>query len=99
MYRSEFKWEPGSIAEGNPSEGDGIHAFKSVISMAQYGSHGITGDVIVTGRVELWGDVYEHERGYRASKAQIAAIDDSPDYDAVTLRKLYGLGRKSRKKK
>ena len=54
-------------------------------------------NILVTGTVDLWGDVYEHVRGYRASKATIASIDDSPNYDAAVLRKLYGLNKKRKK--
>lgn len=34
-----------------------------------------TATVIVTGSVHLWGDVVEHEHGYRAEFAKIASID------------------------
>ena len=47
--------------------------------------------VFVTGTVDLWGEAYEHERGYRASRAKITSIDGSPSYDAPALRRLYGL--------
>ena len=56
-----------------------------------------TPDGYVTGTVDLWGDVFEHERGYRASKAAVRSIDDSPHYDAKALRKLYGLNKRKKK--
>lgn len=98
-FRSDFAWRPGDIVEGNPeSVAEGVHAFKSLLNACRYGV-GYDGDeTIVTGTVELWGDVYEHERGYRASKAAIKWIDDSPEYDAKALRKLYGLTRARKKK-
>jgi hypothetical protein len=97
VFQRGFRWMPGDIVEGDAAGGDGIHAFKSVLLMAEYGAQ-TDGDIVVTGTVELWGEVYEHERGYRASKAAIKTIDNSHEYDAKALRKLYGLTR-SRKKK
>lgn len=88
VYRHDFRWPPGEVVEGNAAGGDGVHAFKSLILMAKYAD---TPESFVTGTVDLWGEVYEHERGYRASKAAIRSIDDSPYYDAEALRKLYGL--------
>jgi hypothetical protein len=96
MFQSEAIWTPGSIMEGDAAGGDGVHAFKSVVLLAQYGSS-YSGDVVVTGTVWLWGDVYEHTRGYRASKAAIRSIDDSHEYDAKVLRKKYGLNKRPRK--
>jgi hypothetical protein len=94
VFRSEFCWQPGEIVEGDAAGGDGVHAFKSVFLMAQYAGTPVG---YVSGMVELWGEVYEHERGYRASKAAIKSIDDSTYYDAKALRKLYGLNRRKKK--
>ncbi len=100
VYQENFVWKPGDVVEGNPADGfAGIYAFKSVLLMATYGANlSFSTSIIVTGTVDLWGEVYEHERGYRASHAAIASIDDSPDYDAAALRKLYGLNKKRERK-
>jgi hypothetical protein len=100
MYRDQFCWKPGEIVEGEPSVyGEGIHAFKDRLAVGAYGYSPSQSSVVVSGTVELWGEVYEHERGYRASKAAIASIDDSPYYDAKVLRKTYGLIKRSRIKR
>ncbi len=94
---ADFVWKPGRIAEGNPAyDHAGIYAYKSVLDLHNYGS---PEPGTVSGTVDMWGEVYEHERGYRAQYAAIASIDDSPHYDAAALRELYGLNKKKRKKK
>jgi hypothetical protein len=100
VYQEDFVWKPGETVEGDAAGGDGVHGFKDRLAMGSYG-YGYAGrsSIVVTGTVDLWGEVYEHERGYRASKAAIASIDDSPHYDAKALRKLYGLTRKRAAKK
>jgi hypothetical protein len=99
MYRSDFVWRPGEIVEGDVAE-EGVHAFKDRVAAGAYG-YALERDValVITGTVYLWGEVIEHERGWRASKAAIASIDDSPYYDARELRYKYGLTRKRAKKK
>ena len=101
VIMSDFAWVPGGTAEGEPNAtGYGIYAFKEKEKANYLGTNtNDDGAPVVTGTVYLWGVVYEHEQGYRASKACIASIDDSPHYDAVKLRKLYGLNRRKRKVK
>jgi hypothetical protein len=90
-------WYPGVPMGGDPSKPcEGVHAFKDRLDVGAY-SVGYSGST-VSGTVYLWGDVIEHERGWRASKAAIASIDDSPFYDAKALRKQYGLTKKRAKK-
>ena len=91
-------------AEGDPSQpNQGVHGFKYRYDACSYLSGFETLDsfgveaAVISGTVELWGNVYEHTRGYRASKARIASIDDSPNYDAAALRKKYGLNRRRKR--
>jgi hypothetical protein len=98
MFRSDFVWRPGEIVEGDVAE-EGVHAFKDRLAVGSYGYTRNNTRVVVSGTVYLWGEVIEHERGWRASKAAIASIDDSPYYDARELRRKYGLTRKRAKKK
>lgn len=93
----DYVWHPDKIAEGDPSKPhEGVYAYKSILDLHNYGT---SDRHHVSGRVDMWGEVYEHERGYRAQYASISWIDDSPHYDASALRKLYGIGVRKRKKK
>jgi hypothetical protein len=94
VYQDHICWTPGAIMSGDVNAGEGVHAFKSIILMGQYA--GMV-DGCVTGTVYLWGEVHEHERGYRATCAAVRSIDDSPHYDAKALRKLYGLNKRKKK--
>lgn len=69
-------------------EKTGVHGWKSVFEVVGYSQHLLTpeysikrdryenGNTIVIGRVKLWGDVVEHQRGYRAEFAKIVSLDD-----------------------
>lgn len=92
---------------GWPYVAGGIHAWKTKQDALQYGSHYISSyetetgchhrREIVIGRVALWGNVVEHEKGYRAEFAKPIAFDDImafPDwpreYGLAWLRARYG---------
>lgn len=76
--------------------GNGIHAWKSVFEVLEYSKnllrprYEIRDDIfrppawaVMIGKVKLWGDVIEHERGYRAKYAKIESLDE-----IVTARRL-----------
>lgn len=81
-------WEPGSPVSVNsvldqcgyrdkweripPGVGAGIHAFKTAREMVrQYNP----GPRVVYGTVAMWGEVIEHEMGYRAEFGRVASVD------------------------
>lgn len=85
--------------------GSGVHVFKDMAAAAReidaYVAHG--GGAYALGTVQLWGEVVEHERGYRAERAMIRSIDgvvlpktlpwDSEPAKALAfLRERYGVG-------
>lgn len=67
----ETIWEPGIPMQGKPSNGDGVHAWKT---RAQAEAYGRGGPAYVIGRVELWGEVIEHDEGYRAEYGAIHSL-------------------------
>lgn len=90
-------WKPEEVlhaGEGDLNAGKGIHAFKSTILACKFAG---VPEGYVTGSIEMWGEVYEHARGYRSQFAAIRSIDDSAYYDAKALRKLYGLNKRKKK--
>jgi hypothetical protein len=92
VYMDHIVWRPGQPMEGDPNQSmQGVHAFKTRLGACQYMGDELADTRIVSGTVDLWGEVREHERGYRAQYAKIVSIDDSPHYDAKALRVRYGL--------
>ena len=68
-------WSPTEPMQGDPAAGYGVHAYK--------GPHGPVLDSYVTssspelwviGEVALWGDIIEHEDGYRAEFARVHSL-------------------------
>jgi len=77
----EYEWLPGiqKISERlKPVSGNGFHAFKDMDRCyCEYYGRGI-----VYGKVALWGEVIEHERGYRAECARIIRLSEITETEA-----------------
>jgi hypothetical protein len=90
-------WLPHIPVQGDPHlEETGVHAFKSLNEAFAYADrvcHWIfpSGNVVV-GHVALWGDVIEHEHGYRAEYGSVHDILNvvGGNLDLDILRGHYG---------
>ncbi len=67
-------WPPGEPMTGEPSDYNtaGVHAWKTKRAALEYMNACNAG---VVGRVALWGEIIEHERGYRAQYAKVVSLD------------------------
>lgn len=92
----ESIWAPGEPMTGTPNSHFGIHAWKTLAKTLDYGLHDVAGGgPFVIGQIELWGDIIEHEHGYRAEFAAIKSLDMvfGAERDLlVGLRTLYSVG-------
>lgn len=93
---ADVVWGPGEPMEGKTksrSEHNGVYAYKLLRDFLKQHS----GDLDVYGKVALWGDVIEHELGYRAEFAKIISLenfcgrDRDHGYSLPKLREIYGL--------
>lgn len=81
MYTETYTWRPGQIHKINHSLDvtEGFYAFKEHAQlMAEFGVPlGMVSEwsPIVYGTVALWGEVIEHDFGYRAQYAAIKSFD------------------------
>lgn len=94
MYM-DYIWQPGAqkITDErvHPLMGNGFHAFKTL----EQCRHEYCGDNVIYGEVALWGEVYEHERGYRAECARITRFITIWEYKPTGLRRLWENLRKN----
>lgn len=94
-------WAPGEPMEGDigkDGHGLGVHAWKSKSLMLQYSHLGQMRCAI--GSIRMWGEIVEHDRGYRSQYASILSIDDviASGYDVKVcadalahIRQKYGV--------
>jgi len=92
-------WAPGepmTARYGHLDDGMelGIHAFKLRRDAIRYHWKNVNAVGAVVGTVELWGDVIEHELGYRAEYAAIVSLELGFNVGSGMLDRLrvaYGL--------
>ena len=77
-----------------PASGDvrthGIYSFRDVIqSKEEYGYDPGTSGPLLFGKVKLWGEIVEHEDGYRSEFGKIASLDYGDPKLLDRFRKIY----------
>ena len=109
---ADILWAPGDPMKHNSKLGSiladtsgGVHAWFDATGAINYlRDYAAEPGPFIVGKVALWGDVIEHERGYRAEFAKpvsfewiIQGASGTGGIDAVldVMRKRYGLGPKA----
>jgi hypothetical protein len=90
VFMKDYVWVLNRPASGNVRE-HGIYSFKEVIrSREQYGYPLVWGPLLF-GRVKIWGEIVEHEAGYRSQFAKIISLDYGDPELLKKFRAIYGL--------
>jgi hypothetical protein len=85
----DYVWLPDKPASGDVKT-HGIYSFRHVIRCRDeysYNAHGI----LLFGKVKIWGEVVEHEQGYRSEFGKIISLDYGDQELLEKLRKIYRL--------
>jgi hypothetical protein len=101
FYR-EHEWIPGQLMTGDVRGEYGVYAFKDPIYARNYAVRErreavyyawLTPPRVVFGSVWLWGEIIEHEYGYRASFAKVRSLEEVWGLGNCLdgLRKRYGV--------
>jgi hypothetical protein len=86
----DYVWLPDQPASGDVRE-HGIYSFKQVIrSREQYG-FSLAGGPLLFGSVKIWGEIVEHEVGYRSQFAKIVSLDYGDPELLEKFRAIYGV--------
>lgn len=86
-------WAPGEAMEGDIKK-HGCYAYKTKSATIKHALKEMRGSPCVLGSVQLWGEIVEHEIGYRSQFAKIASLDfiqNGNDDMLVALRARYSV--------
>ena len=83
----DYVWLPDQPASGDVKT-HGIYSFRDVIRSKQDYSYNAYG-VLLFGKVKIWGEVVEHEQGYRSQFGKIISLDYGPSELLDKFRKIY----------
>ena len=90
VYVRDYVWEPDKPASGDVRT-HGIYSFQKVVrSRAEY-AFVTPRSPLLFGKVKIWGEVVEHERGYRSQFARIVSLDYGDPELLEKFRVIYGV--------
>jgi len=85
----EYVWHPDEPATGDVRV-HGIYSFRDVIrSKQEYGYDLGVDEPLLFGKVKIWGEIVEHEEGYRSQFAKIVSLDYGNPELLDKFRKIY----------
>lgn len=76
MHIEDYTWAPGQVHRSSDVyRGDGFYAFNAPELVLQEFESWVGISPVVYGTVAMWGEVVEHERGWRSEYAAIKSFD------------------------
>jgi hypothetical protein len=89
----DYVWHPDKPASGDVRT-HGIYSFRSVIRSSQeYGYYIDPRGPLLFGKVKIWGEIVEHEDGYRSEFGKIASLDFGDPELLERFRRIYRLNQ------
>ena len=86
----EYVWEPDQPASGDVQV-HGVYSFRNVVRSKEDYTHTLGCGPLLFGKVKLWGEVVEHEWGYRSQFARIISLDYGDENLLKKFRLIYGV--------
>ena len=87
----DYVWHPDEPASGDVRT-HGIYSFRNVIrSKHDYGYNQRVDEPFLFGKVKIWGEIVEHEAGYRSKFAKILSLDYGRADLLEKFRRIYRL--------
>lgn len=90
VFISSYIWDPDKPASGDVRT-HGIYSFRDVVRSMDQCARVIGGSPFLFGKVKIWGEVVEHEWGYRSEFARIVSLDSGNLKLLAKFRSIYGL--------
>jgi len=85
----DYVWHPDEPASGDVRT-HGIYSFREVIrSREEYGYDPGVDEPFLFGKVKIWGEIVEHQEGYRSEFGKIASLDYGDLELLEKFRKIY----------
>src|SRR3989442_6542037 len=89
VHMRDYVWHPNEPASGDVRT-HGIYSFRGVIrSREDYGYDPGVEEPLLFGKVKIWGEIVEHQEGYRSEFGKIASLDYGDPELLEKFRKIY----------
>jgi hypothetical protein len=91
----DYVWHPDEPASGDVRT-HGIYSFRDMIRCREEYWCSIGTEPLLFGKVKLWGEVVEHEAGYRSQFGKIVSLDYGVPELLDKFRKIYRVNQVAR---
>ena len=88
VYMRDYVWHPDEPASGDVTT-HGIYSFRDVIRSKEEYYYSVGSASLLFGRVKIWGEVVEHEAGYRSQFGKIVSLDYGDPELLEKFRRIY----------
>jgi hypothetical protein len=91
VYMRDYVWHPDEPASGDVRT-HGIYSFRRVVrSSEDYGYVKLSDGPLLFGKIKIWGEVVEHEAGYRSEFGRIVSLDHGDPELLEKFRRIYNV--------
>jgi hypothetical protein len=84
----DYVWDPDEPASGDVRE-HGIYSFRHVIRTTKEYSYSVGHATLLFGKVSIWGEIVEHENGYRSQFGKVMSLDYGDPEFLKRFRQIY----------
>ena len=92
VLMKDYVWYPDKPASGDVRT-HGIYSLRDVIRSKQEYFYCVGRATLLFGRVKIWGEVVEHEWGYRSQFAKIVSLDYGEQEALGRFRRIYRVNK------
>src|SRR6266487_4394768 len=95
VFVKDYVWPPDEPASGDVKT-HGIYSFQDVIcAREEYGYSPLGSGQLLFGKVKIWGEIVEHEAGYRSQFGKIVSLDHGDPELLMKFCEIYRLNMSS----
>jgi hypothetical protein len=88
VLMQDYVWDPDKPASGDVRE-HGIYSFRHVIRSTEEYSYSVGHATLLFGKVKIWGEIVEHQNGYRSQFGRVVSLDYGVSELLDKYRKIY----------
>jgi len=88
VFMRDYVWQPDEPASGDVRT-HGIYSFRDAVRSRDEYSYNAHDGPLLFGSIKIWGEVVEHEAGYRSEFAKIVSLDYGDRELLEKFRKIY----------
>jgi hypothetical protein len=92
VLMQDYVWHPHEPASGDVQT-HGIYSFRSVVRSKEEYCYSVGRATLLFGKVKIWGEIVEHQTGYRSQFGKIVSLDYGDAELLDKFRKIYNVNQ------